>query len=71
MPGALLVFLNYLTRLYKPMKELSKQTDIMSRAGAGLERVITILDTEREVQDLDRHGAQLKGIVVRPSSQRA
>src|SRR3989449_5269202 len=34
MPGALLVFLNYLTRLYKPMRELSKQSDILSRAGA-------------------------------------
>jgi ATP-binding cassette, subfamily B, bacterial len=52
MPGALLVFLNYLTRLYKPMKELSKQTDIMSRAGAGLERITNILDTEQEVGDL-------------------
>ena len=52
MPGALLVFLNYLTRLYKPMRELSKQSDILSRAGAGLERILSVLQTERQVQDL-------------------
>src|SRR5439155_10788751 len=51
MPGALLVFLNYLSRLYKPMRELSKQLDLMSRAGAGVERILGILDTEREVRD--------------------
>src|ERR1043166_1912766 len=51
MPGALLVFLNYLSRLYKPIKELSKQLDLMSRAGAGVERILGILDTEREVRD--------------------
>ena len=52
MPGALLVFLNYLSRLYKPMRELSKQSDILSRAGAGLERILSVLQTERQVQDL-------------------
>jgi len=52
MPGALLVFLLYLSRLYKPMKELSKQLELMSRVGAGLERIAGVLDTEREVRDL-------------------
>ncbi|HXI39043.1 MAG TPA: ABC transporter ATP-binding protein, partial [Bryobacteraceae bacterium] len=50
--GALLVFLSYLTRLYKPMRELSKQSEVLSRAGAGLERILNLLRTEREVRDL-------------------
>src|SRR5207245_2792680 len=52
MPGSLLVFVAYISRLYKPMKELSKQIDILSRAAVGLERVTEVLDTERRVQDL-------------------
>jgi ATP-binding cassette subfamily B protein len=51
-PGALLVFAAYIGRLYKPVKELSKQIDILSRATVGLERVTDVLDTERRVQDL-------------------
>jgi ATP-binding cassette, subfamily B, bacterial len=52
MPGSLLIFIAYVSRLYKPMKELSKQIDILSRASVGLERVTEVLDTERKVQDL-------------------
>src|SRR5438132_5820964 len=51
-PGSLLIFVAYIGRLYKPVKELSKQIDILSRATVGLERVTEILDTERRVQDL-------------------
>jgi subfamily B ATP-binding cassette protein MsbA len=52
MPGSLLVVVAYISRLYKPMKELSKQIDILSRAAVGLERVTEVLDTERRVQDV-------------------
>lgn len=52
MPGTLLVLLAYLSRLYRPMRDLSKQSDILNRAQAGLERVFGLLETERTVQDL-------------------
>jgi subfamily B ATP-binding cassette protein MsbA len=52
MPGALLVFLAYLSRLYRPMRELAKQIDILARAGAGLERIFGVLGTALTVEDL-------------------
>lgn len=56
LPGSLLVFLAYLNRLYRPMRELSKQSDILNRSGVGLERIFGLLETERDVTDLP--GAQ-------------
>src|SRR6266446_1769103 len=50
--GTLLVLLAYLSRLYRPMRDLSKQSEILNRAQAGLERVFGLLETERTVQDL-------------------
>ena len=52
MPGSLLVLLAYLSRLYRPMRELSKQSDILNRALVGLERIFGLLETEQTVQDL-------------------
>jgi ATP-binding cassette, subfamily B, bacterial len=50
-PGSLLVFLAYLTRLYKPMRALSKLSDVMYRASVGLERIFDVLETEQAVRD--------------------
>jgi subfamily B ATP-binding cassette protein MsbA len=50
--GSLVLFIWYLGRMYKPMKELSKVTDVYSRAAAGYERIAEILKTERKVRDL-------------------
>jgi subfamily B ATP-binding cassette protein MsbA len=50
--GSLVLFIWYLGRMYKPMKELSKMTDVYSRAAAGYERISEILGTERKVRDL-------------------
>src|SRR6266436_4211766 len=38
-PGELLVFLLYLGKMYKPMRELSKMTDTISKAQVGWERI--------------------------------
>src|SRR5262245_30630322 len=50
--GALLVFVLYLERMYKPMKDLSKMTDTLSKAAIGFERVAEILAVESRVHDL-------------------
>jgi subfamily B ATP-binding cassette protein MsbA len=50
--GSLLVFLLYLGKMYKPMRELSKMTDTLSKTVVGYERVQEVLDTERDVRDL-------------------
>lgn len=61
--GALLVFLLYLGKMYKPMRELSKMTDTISKAGVGFERVKEVLETERQVRNLPgaRRAPNFKG----------
>ena len=50
--GALLVFVLYLGKMYKPMRDLSKMTDTLSKAAVGFERIREVLDTESQVRDL-------------------
>ena len=50
--GSLLVFLLYLGKMYKPMRELSKMTDTLSKTAVGYERIQEVLETERDVRDL-------------------
>jgi subfamily B ATP-binding cassette protein MsbA len=50
--GSLLVFLFYLGKMYKPMKDLSKMTDTMSKAGVGYERIHQVIETEDTVRNL-------------------
>jgi ATP-binding cassette subfamily B protein len=54
--GALVVFLLYLGKMYKPMRDLSKMADTISKAMIGAERIKELIETEREVRDLP--GAQ-------------
>src|SRR5947208_1363297 len=50
--GSLVLFYQYLSKMYKPMQELSKMTDSYSKAAVGYERIQEILHTENEVRDL-------------------
>jgi subfamily B ATP-binding cassette protein MsbA len=52
--GDLIVFLSYLGKMYKPMKDLSKMSDTVSKAGVGLERIREIMGTESAVRDMPR-----------------
>ncbi len=53
--GALIVFVLYLGRLYKPMKDLSKMTDTLSKSLVAFERIGELMRTESEV--VERPGA--------------
>ena len=61
--GSLLVFLLYLGKMYKPMRDLSKMTDTMSKAAVGYERIRAVIETENEVRNLPgaRKAPTLKG----------
>jgi subfamily B ATP-binding cassette protein MsbA len=61
--GALVVFILYLGKMYKPMQEISKMTDTYSKAAVGYERIQEILDTHVEVKDAPRarRAPKLKG----------
>ncbi len=50
--GVLIVFLLYLSKMYKPMRDLSKMTDTVSKAVVGYERIQEVLDIESRVRDL-------------------
>ena len=50
--GTLIVFIAYLGKMYKPMKDLSKRTDALSKAAVSLERIGEILAVEQRVRDL-------------------
>ena len=63
--GSLVLFIWYLGRMYKPMRELSKMTDAYTKAAIGYERIREVLETEREVKDLPgaRHAPALRGMI--------
>jgi subfamily B ATP-binding cassette protein MsbA len=50
--GVLVVFILYLTRMYKPMRDLSKMSDTVSKAAVGYERIREVLEIESRVRDL-------------------
>jgi subfamily B ATP-binding cassette protein MsbA len=55
--GVLIVFLLYLGKMYKPMRDLSKMTDTVSKAMVGYERIQEVLDIESRVRD--KRGARV------------
>ena len=50
--GELLVFLLYLGKMYKPMRELLKMTDTISKASVGWERIREVLENEMQIRDV-------------------
>jgi subfamily B ATP-binding cassette protein MsbA len=53
-PGMLIVFVLYLGKMYKPMRDLSKMSDTVSKAFVGSERIREVLEIESRVQDQPR-----------------
>jgi subfamily B ATP-binding cassette protein MsbA len=61
--GDLVVFLSYLGKMYKPMRDLSKMADTVSKAAVGFERVSEILETDSGMRNQpgSRPAAPFKG----------
>ncbi|HMB29757.1 MAG TPA: ABC transporter ATP-binding protein [Blastocatellia bacterium] len=61
--GSLVVFLLYLGKLYKPMRDLSKMTDSASKALIGAERIREIINAKEQTRDSPRarRAPRLKG----------
>jgi ATP-binding cassette, subfamily B, bacterial len=49
--GVLIVFVLYLGKMYKPMRDLSKMADTVSKAAVGYERIQEVLEIESRVHD--------------------
>ena len=52
--GDLIIFLAYLSKMYKPMRDLSKMGDTVSKAMVSYERIQEVLNTVSRVRDLPR-----------------
>ena len=52
--GVLIVFLLYLGKMYKPIRDLSKMTDTVSKAAISYERIQDVLNTVSRVRDSPR-----------------
>src|SRR4029077_14274889 len=52
--GDLILYLAYLSKMYKPMRDLSKMTDTVSKATVSYERIQEVLNTVSRVRDLPR-----------------
>ena len=50
--GVLIVFLLYLSKMYKPMRDLSKMSDTVSKAVVARERILEVLNVDSRVRDL-------------------
>jgi ATP-binding cassette subfamily B protein len=50
--GALVVFVMYLAKMYKPMRDLSKMADAVAKALVGVERIEEIADIRSQVRDV-------------------
>jgi subfamily B ATP-binding cassette protein MsbA len=63
--GALVVFLLYLSKMYKPIRELSKMTDTYSRALVAFDRINNFLAVDVEVRDLPgaRRARRFRGAI--------
>jgi ATP-binding cassette subfamily B protein len=63
--GVLIVFLLYLSKMYKPMRDLSKMSDTVSRAVVARERMLEVLNVDSRVRDLPgaRRAPHFKGAI--------
>jgi len=52
--GDLILYLAYLSKMYKPMRDLSKMGDTVSKATVSYERIQEVLNTVSRVRDLPR-----------------
>ena len=64
--GALVVFVLYLGKMYKPMRDLSKLTDTVAKALVGAERIEEIAGIESQVRDLPgaREAPRFRGAIT-------
>ena len=63
--GDLFIFLTYLGKMYKPMRDLSKMTDSLSKAAIGFERIQEVVQIESRVRNLPsaRPAPPIKGVI--------
>jgi ABC-type multidrug transport system fused ATPase/permease subunit len=64
--GALIVFLSYLSKFFKPVQDLAKMTNSIAQAAVGVERIQAILETDSVINELAdaREPGSIRGEIV-------
>ncbi len=52
--GLLVAFIEYLDRLFRPLRELSARVAVLQRGAAALEKILGLLDVDEIVDDRGR-----------------
>lgn len=63
--GSIVLFLSYISKMYKPMQDISKTMDSYSKADVGYERIQEIIHTNDEMSDAPnaRRAPRFKGAI--------
>lgn len=61
--GLLVAFLEYLDRLFRPLRELSGRIAILQRGAAALEKILSLLDEQEIIRDEGAPVARLTGAI--------
>ncbi len=63
--GVLIVFLMYLKKTYKPLKDLSKMANTLSKASVSFDRVQEVIGVESQIHDLptSKQAPPFKGLI--------
>lgn len=61
-PGVLIAFVLYVDRFFEPIRDLSRRFDTLQSTMAGGERILELLNTEVDVQDVE-NAKELRAIV--------
>jgi len=69
--GLLVAFIEYLDRLFRPLRELSSRVAVLQRGAAAVEKILGLLDVEATVSEGGKSIAEVEGeIVIRDVSFR-
>jgi ATP-binding cassette subfamily B protein len=62
--GLLVAFIEYLDRLFRPLRELSSRISVLQRGAAAVEKILELLDVEETVDDTGEPIPEVAGEIV-------
>jgi ATP-binding cassette subfamily B protein len=62
--GLLVAFIEYLDRLFRPLRELSSRVAVLQRGAAALEKILALLDVDESVSREGETVAEVEGEIV-------
>jgi ATP-binding cassette subfamily B protein len=62
--GLLVAFIEYLDRLFRPLRELSSRVAVLQRGAAAVEKILALLDVQETVSDQGAAKPEVEGSIV-------